>query len=276
MTFRRLVLSVCFSVCLVVTSHGVAHVPKPQKIVSLSPAVTEILCAIGAQPEIVGITDACDYPDSVKSVAKTGPFLSPQIEVVVGMNPDLIITMGFEDSAYTERLKKTYLKTLWIPSPKSVEDIYQAIFRIGQTSRHTDAAVKLVNRLKRQVAYVTSANIRTKPSAMVVIWGSPVMVASKYTFISDMLELCGGKNVVDSFQPYPKLNAESILAYNPSVIFVTDPSFILQLKQLPGLSSVDAVKHNRFVVLDPNVVSRPGPRFVYGMLQIQRELKKLK
>jgi iron complex transport system substrate-binding protein len=249
-----------------------AQLERPLRIISLSPAVTEILCALGEESHIVGVSSACDYPESILKKPKTGPFLSPQIETVLQLKPDLIITMGFEDSASTEQLKKTYLKTLTIPSPRSIEDIYQAIFLIGQATKRTKEALNLVRRLKSMVGMLSAGRSRLNPhKTLILVWGTPLIAASQHTFISDMVEKAGGKNVLDTLQPYPKLNPEMLYALNPDYIIVTDPSFVPIITQLPGLASLDAVKQKRILVMDASLFARPGPRFVLGLAALQRE-----
>jgi len=254
-------------------SRTVEIAARPEKIVSLAPANTEMLFAIGAGDRVVGVTSYDDYPAEVKDIAKVGDFAGPNIEAVAAADPDLIVaTTGVQADVITklEALGATVIAF----DPTTLDGVYSDITELGQATGEVDGAKTVVEDMKSQVAEVQKAVAGTKTeSAFVEIGQNPLFTAGSGTFIDELINKAGGTNIVTEagYVPY---STEQLVKADPAVYMATlgsmsDPA---ELEKRAGFGDLSAVKAGRVYVLDDNLVSRPGPRVVLGLKTIAEAL----
>ncbi|PKQ16283.1 MAG: ABC transporter substrate-binding protein [Actinobacteria bacterium HGW-Actinobacteria-7] len=254
-------------------SRTVEIAAQPQRIVSLAPANTEILFALGAGDRVVGVTSYDDYPAEVADIAKVGDFAGPNIEAVAAAKPDLVLaTTGVQADviAKLEALGATVIAV----DPQNLDALYADIAEIGQATGTTDKASKTVSDMKAQAdqirADVASAE---KTTVFVEIAQSPLYTVGSGTIIDELVTIAGGTNVVteSGYVPY---STEQVVKSNPAVYMATKGSMSdpKQLAKRAGFKSLDAVKNGRVIILDDNLVSRPGPRIMEGLKQIAQGL----
>lgn len=255
------------------TSRSVTIAAKPERIVSLAPANTEILFAIGAGPRVVGVTTYDDYPAEVSSIEKVGDFVSPNFEKIAAAKPDLVIaTTGVQADAIKklEDLGATVIAV----DPQSLEALYADITEIGQATGDTAGAEKTVADMKTSVADIEKLVSATeKTTAFIEIGQNPLYTVGSGVLLDELVRVAGGTNVVTEagFVPY---STEKLIKSDPQVYLATkgsssDPSAITSRAGYKGLQ---AVKGGHIVILDDNLVSRPGPRIVEGLKQIAQGL----
>ena len=246
---------------------------EPQRIVSLAPANTEILFAIGVGDRVVGVTSYDDYPAEVAEIAKVGDFAGPNLEAVAAAKPDLVVaTTGVQADviAKLEELGATVIAV----DPTTLDGLYEDISEIGQATGEVSGAEKTVAAMKADVAAVERAIAGANPvTAFVEIGQNPLFTVGSGTLIDELVKIAGGKNIVGEpgYVPY---SAEQLVKADPAVYMATkgsmsDPS---QLEQRAGFGGLSAVKNDRVVILEDNYVSRPGPRAVLGLKQIAEAL----
>ncbi len=254
-------------------SRTVEIATKPQRIVSLAPANTEILFAIGAGDRVFGVTSQDDYPAEVADIDKVGDFAGPNIEAVAAAKPDLIVaTTGVQADVITklEELGATVIAI----DPTTLDGLYEDITEIGQATGEVAGAEKTVAGMKADVASVEQAVANEEPvTAFVEIAQNPLFTVGAGTLIDEFVTIAGGQNIVaePGYVPY---SAEQLFKADPEVYMATlgsmsDPA---QLEQRAGFGELSAVKNDRVYVLDDNLVSRPGPRAVLGLRQIAEAL----
>lgn len=247
----------------------------PQRIVSLTPSVTEILYALGVEDRIVGVTSYCNYPEAARFKPKVGEYANPSLEVLAAMQPDLLFMAA--DNSSPELLAR--LEALNIPVyiayPRSVGETAALIRNMGDLLEHQEVAEALASELDRSVecARILTQN-RPRVRVLCTVMTQPLVVAGRHTLLDNLVELAGGENVVPSgANRYPTWGIESVLAANPDVILISphpgqsDPSAIY--RQWPQLK---AVQGERLVTIEADWIQRPGPRLAIGLAAMTKAL----
>ena len=242
---------------------------EPGRIVSLAPANTEIAFALGLGDKVVGVTTYDDYPAEVTSIAKIGDFASPNLEAIAAAKPDLVLATSGVQAEMVTKLEDLGA-TVVVVDPQNIAGVYADIERVGKITGASAQAGELATAIKADVEAVRKAVAGAAPvTAFVEIGQNPLFTVGTGTLIDELVALAGGTNVVT--QPgYVGYSAEQLIAADPQVYLATkgsmsDPS---ALKGRAGFDKLAAVRSGRVVILDDNLVSRPGPRFVEGLRQI--------
>lgn len=254
-------------------SRTVTIAAKPQRIVSLAPANTEILFAIGAGKRVVGVTTYDDYPAEVKDIAKIGDFAQPNFEAIAAAKPDLVLaTTGVQADAIKklEELGATVIAV----DPTTLDAVYADIAKVGEATGDLEAADGLVSDMKASADEIARA-VSAEPtvSTFVEIGQNPLFTVGSKTLLDELVRAAGGVNVVT--QPgYVPYSVEQVVKANPQVYLATKSSGgdAATIAKRAGYSSMAAVKNGRVVILDDNVVSRPGPRIIEGLRLIAEGL----
>lgn len=246
---------------------------EPKRIVSLAPANTETLFALGLGDRVVGVTSYDDYPAQVSSIAKVGDFQGPNVEAVAAAKPDLILATSGVQADVVKKLEALGA-TVVVIDPQTLDGVYTDIARVGELTGAQDAAAKLVASMKSSVAEVVKAvSAEPRASTFIEIGQNPLYTAGTGTLMDELITLGGGTNVVT--QPgYVSYSTEQLIKANPQVYLATkgsssDPAAIAKRA---GYGKLAAVTGNRVYILDDSLVSRPGPRIVDGLKQIAAAL----
>ncbi|WP_309492925.1 cobalamin-binding protein [Candidatus Hecatella orcuttiae] len=248
----------------------------PERIVSLAPSTTEILFALGLGDKVVGVDTYSDYPPEAADIEpKVGGFANINIEVVVGLEPDLVLATGGVQEKFVERLEELGITVIAL-SPQDMEDILNDIILVGEATGREEAAEKLVEELRQRIAAITEKTEaiprEERPKVYYEVWHDPLMSAGPGSFAHSLIELAGGVNIFeDAATKYPEVSLETVLSRNPDVIIITPPDAPMpgvspeELKARPGWSEIEAVKNDRIYQIHPDLLSRPGPRIVNGL-----------
>ena len=258
----------------------------PQRIVSLAPSNTEILFALGLDDRIAGVTDFCDYPEKAKLKPSVAGYMTPDIEKLVTIAPDLVLAESIHEKTVLPALEKAGLPVL-VLSASTIDEIISNIKLVGQVTGSSAAASQLTGQLSVRIKAITlktdqlSANKR--PRVMYVIWYDPIWTMGGKTYIDDLISKAGGTNIFSTdFESSRIVSPESIVSKNPQVLIVTGMATSAEataenLKKLDWMQATDAIKNNRVYKLsDANLVERPGPRVVDGLEEVSGLLGTLK
>jgi len=253
---------------------------KPQRIISLAPANTEILFALGLDEEIVGITDYCNYPpEKVVSKEKIGGFATPNMEKIVSLNPDIVFATSGVQKQAVERLEELGVK-IYVLEAETVENLLAEIKNVGKLTGKSQQAQELTAALATRVKIVQDkvANLSSdqKPKVFLEIWHDPLWTAPTKTLIYQVIELAGGRHAVSiegDWNQVTTVDPESVIDANPDFILLaftgSDPAAVYKL---PGWSAVSAVKDRKVFSIDSDIISRPGPRIIDVLEQIAKIL----
>ena len=237
-----------------------ATIPShPQRIVSLRPNLTELLFALGAGNRVVGVTDYCVWPDEAKNLPKIGSYLFPDLEKIMALQPDLVVTNKESSTArFVEKLQETGIPVM-ILETRHVEDIYRTIATFGELLDLQQSATALQQSIKSAFLKVRNATKDQKPkTALIVIQRRPLIIAGRNSYFNEILEAAGAWNAAADLKvPYPQISMEEVIAWQPDVILDIDPNS--SEASWTGYSNIPAVRNEQIYLLSPNLF-RPGPR----------------
>jgi iron complex transport system substrate-binding protein len=245
----------------------------PERIVSLAPANTEILFAIGMGDALVGVTTYDDYPPEVESIPEVGDFVTPNMEAISAAEPDLVLgTTGIQEDVIS-RLEDLGIAVVAV-DPQDLEEVFAAIEMVGDACGRDAEASAITEEMRAELSGIDEAvgDIEAV-ECFVEIAQEPLFTAGSGTLIDDLVTAAGGRNVVTE-EGYVAYSAEQLLQHDPAVYLATlgsmsDPS---ELQDRPGFDTLEAVREGRVHVLEDNLVSRPGPRIVEGVRTIDEAL----
>jgi iron complex transport system substrate-binding protein len=242
---------------------------EPERIISLAPGHTETLYALGLGDRVVGVTAFCNYPAEAAEKTQVGDFAGIDLELVVGLDPDLVLASTLHMGDVVPALQEHGIAVV-VATPESVLEVLTTIDLIGQITGRQGAAQALVAALRERIDAVQQA-VQDAPRPT-VFWelGAELFTVGPGSFVDDLITLAGGENVAaDADSPWPQLSVETIILKDPQVIVLADHNYgetAEMLKERPGWAEIDAVKQGRVIeITNDDIVSRPGPRIVEGL-----------
>ncbi|MEN3340098.1 MAG: cobalamin transport system substrate-binding protein, partial [Acidobacteriota bacterium] len=243
----------------------------PTRIVSLIPAVTETLFAIGAGPEVVAVSSFDKYPPQVAKLQRVGALLDPDVERILSLHPDLVIVYGSQTDLRAQ-LARAGIPT-YVYSHAGLADVTATIRDVGIRVGRRDAAITLADAVDRQIDAVRARVAGLpRPPTLVVFERERLTLRGIYAsggigFIHDMLDAAGGANVfADVKREAVQATTELILARRPSIIIELRSSVITEaergreLATWSALAAVPAVRAGRLYLFADQRMSIPGPR----------------
>jgi iron complex transport system substrate-binding protein len=245
----------------------------PQRIVSLAPANTEIVNGLGLFKRIVGVTTYDDYPAGVKDVAKMGDFTTPNLEAIAAAKPDVILVTGGVQADVLSKLEAIGAKVV-VVDPQNLEGVYKSIRLVASILAVPAEGEKVVTKMQAGMTDIRAAVSAERPvSAFIEIGWNPLYTAGPGTLLDDLLTQAGGTNVVTQ-KGYVGYSVEQLVKDQPSVYLGTVSSIgaTSTLNGRPGYSAIAAVSAGKVFRLTDDLVSRPGPRLVQGVLEMAKAL----
>jgi iron complex transport system substrate-binding protein len=247
----------------------------PERIVSTAPSITELLYALGLGNRVVGVTRFCRYPPEAQLKPKIGDYISPNLEAIAALRPDLVIIQT-NPIHLADQLARLKVRVLEI-NQENIGAIYKSIHDVGAATSTEHAAAQLSDSLLDGLG-----KIRNRVSAlprvrmMFVIGRSPnrldgLVVAGRASYLNEVIEVAGGENVFrDAMAAYPQVSLEEVMARNPEVIVdmgdmsdtigVTEEhkrNVVALWNRVPTLA---AVKQHRVYAVASDIFAVPGPR----------------
>ncbi|HHV26425.1 MAG TPA: cobalamin-binding protein [Tissierellia bacterium] len=248
---------------------------EPERIVSLAPSHTEILFSLGLEDKIVGVTSFCDYPEEAKEKDKIGDYEGINIEKVIELEPDLVVQYGKGDKEINNKIKEAGIPIVSY-EPESVDGVIDTINEIGKITGKEEKAKKITDDMKAKKDEIVD-KVKDEKSVKVFyeIWHEPLTAAGPGSFMDELIKLSGGENIAkDAEGEYPNFDQEQLIERNPDVYLAAeDPEKTVEsIKTRPGYETINAVKNDKVYLLEPNIVSRPGPRIVEALELVAKAL----
>lgn len=254
---------------------------EPERIVSLAPSNTEIVCALDACDLIVGVTDFDDYPPEVADVDSVVTMAQVDVEAVVATEPDLVIAAGNELTPTTviEQLTGLGLAVMTL-YPESLDEIYADIELVGRALARDDAARTLVEDLESRVEAVQTAVAdleRPRTFYEVGVFEGAIYTAGAGSFLASLIEMAGGEPISGD-ELSTSIELEDLVAADPELILLGDASYdptitAESVAARPGWAAMTAVAAGRVVpVAEDIVITRPGPRIADGLEALARAI----
>ncbi len=246
----------------------VTLVQPAKRIISLAPHVTELLFAAGAGQHIVGAVSYSDYPDAAKKLPRVGAYNAFDLEAIVALKPDLVV--AWESANPAAALEK--LQALSIPvfysEPRRLEDVASSLERFGKLAATEDVAKTASAAFRKKLVALRAKYSTKKPvSVFYQVWHQPLMTINGEHIISQVIELCGGRNVFSDLPTLaPKISLEAALQKDPEVIVAGNSAL-----NHPGWkddwkrwSDLRAVKNGHLFYVNPDIIQRHTPRILQG------------
>jgi iron complex transport system substrate-binding protein len=251
----------------------------PERIVSISPSETETLFALGLGDRIFGVSDVCDYPAEALKKPKMGSIVKPNEEALLASNADVVVTGVSMKTPAVEQLRSLKVNVFKV-EPKTMDDVMSNMLLFGQIFNKQDQAEKLVAAMKADRQKVTDAvkDLKPEEKKRVLMEFAPGWTVGKDEFMDELITLSGGINIYGDTKSYSQLNEEKVIAANPQVILyplnmIDDKSkktLDQIIKERGGWEKIDAIKNNKVVGVDKDIISRAGPRMTQALVDIAK------
>ena len=240
--------------------------PPPQRIVSISPSVTEMLYGIGAWPQVIAVSQYCTYPDDVKNKPRVNGWDKTNLEQLMALKPDFVIGVDAQAPFLLDKLDGLGVRSLFVKN-QSLADILASMGEIGRAIGHEQEAAELAAQTRRELDAVRAvvAN-RPRPRVLCVVDRVPgtirdLYAATRGSYFDELISIAGGDSIAPpADQGYGKITKEAVLTLNPEVIidmiqgskgnFGEDPIAVWN-----ELAEVQAVRAKRiYSMTDPSVI----------------------
>ena len=249
---------------------------QPERIISMAPANTEILFALGLGEKVVGVTNICNYPPQVQEKEDIGDYDNPNLERIIELEPDLILASHGNPTELIDQLEELNYAVVGL-NPKNVDDIISSIGMVGKITGKVKEAARLTEEMEKRIEAVLSktSNLveNNRPKVLYVVWYKPLWTAGSGTFIDELIQKAGGINIAGDIAGWPQMNLETVLEKNPQVVIVGEghPGGLVEtVKSEEVLWITDAFKYNQIYIIDADIVSRTGPRIVDALEEMAK------
>lgn len=275
MAARPQKLAACIVACLAVVGQGFSpagQISPAKRIVSLVPALTEILFAIGAGPQVIAVSSFDDDPPEVMKLPRVGALLDPDMERILSMRPDLVLTYGSQSQLDTQ-LAASGIRTFSYRHG-GLADIFPTFRTLGELTGHSAEAARVTADIERRLTAVRDrVKGRPRPKTLLIMGREPrslrqVNASGGLGFLHDLLELAGGQNVfADIRRQAVQASTEMLIARAPEVIVELHYSREMEADDIESerqawqrLTVIPAVKGKRVHLLAGDHLVVPGPR----------------
>ncbi|PIE70967.1 MAG: cobalamin-binding protein [Deltaproteobacteria bacterium] len=249
-----------------------------KRIVSMAPSVTELVFALGSGDRLVGATRYSDYPPEAEALPKIGSYVHLDLERILSLRPDVCIgTKDGNPKAVIDRLEALQVPVFAV-NPVSFETVMASIHLVAVVLDVPDRGERLVQSMTDRIRAVDArvAAVSSRPGVFLQIGMAPIVSVGSPTYLNELIERAGGRNVAAGPTPYPRYATEQVLALRPDVILVSSMA-----KGTPGAAEaaaedwrrwkgLPAAENNRVMIIDSDRVDRPGPRMVSGLETLMR------
>src|SRR6266702_5976936 len=249
------------------------HAPA-RRIVSLSPAVTELLFALGAGDRVVGRTTWCDFPPAARAVPSVGDGLNPNIEAVAGRRPDLVVLYRSPlNGTAARQLERLGIAAVLVQQDR-LEDVGRAARLLGRLAGVEASGDSLAASIERLLANPPAAS---HVSLAFVVWDNPPMVIGGGSYLDELATLAGARNVFhDVGTSSAVVSIETIAARDPDVLVTLVDSGAPRLPAFAARrewQAPRAVRERRLVMLTGSLFGRPSPRAAAAVAELRRQLE---
>ncbi|MGI6097134.1 MAG: ABC transporter substrate-binding protein [Dethiobacteria bacterium] len=241
-----------------------------KRIVSISPASTEIVFALGLGENLIAVTDYCNYPEEALAKDKIGDYSNPNLEKIMAMEPDLVLADSWHKEVVL-RLEDLEVSVL-VLVPESIEEIYEALEMIaaaaGAVERCEELKAEMTERLSAIAEKLSSLDEEDKVRVYYEVYSDPLMSIGNQSLIHEIITLARGKNIfADIDDNYPVVSAEVVAEREPQIILYpayhgSEEIVLGSLQERPGWGGLPAIKEGRIHGVDEDKFSRHGPRVV--------------
>jgi len=251
------------------------------RIISVAPSITEILFALGAGDQVVGVTNYCNFPEAAKAKPKIGGYTTPSLEAILALRPDQVFMMKNRPDV-AQKLRQTRIDVVEL-QPEDLAGVYESIRVISEKIGVPARGRALIQSIQKELQEAATTNIGPKPKVLFIVGRTPGTVADLTgvgpgSFLSELIELAGAENILaDATVTYPKVNIEDVIQRNPDVIIdmghneMVTASEKQAVKQLwKKYSFLRAVQRDAVFPISADYFVTPSPRVVLAVRDIRK------
>jgi iron complex transport system substrate-binding protein len=239
-----------------------------QRIISLSPHITETLFSVGAGDRIVATVQFSNYPEAASAIPVIGSFSEISYESLLSLDPDLVIVWASGNGEEIIARIRSLGLTVYLDEPRQIEDIARSLRRFGVLTANEDIAGRAAEDFLNRLAILRARELAGEPLRVFYeVWNEPLTTLNGEHLVSDIIRLCGGENVFSDAIPLaPVISTESVLAADPQLIVVSGmdeerPEWLDEWRQWPGLTAAEI---NQLRFIPPDLLQRNAPRIIQG------------
>ncbi len=252
--------------------------PSPRRIVTLMPSLTEVVFALGLGRRLVGVAQYSDYPPAAKRLPRVGSYVSPNLERIVALAPELVLASKDGNPAWmVDRLAAMGI-AVYVTAPGRPQDLPASLARLGRVCGAPAAGRVLARRLEQSFRRVARRLKGVRPVPVLMVIGShPLISVGRGTINHYLVRMAGGRNIAAAAPGrWPKLSLEYVLQARPRVVVVSTMERGQHLRavmdywrSLPGLAGNPGY---RVASIQSDLIDRPGPRLGTGLVTLARIL----
>lgn len=250
-----------------------------QRIVALAPHTVENAFAAGAGDKLVGAVSHSDYPEAARDIPRVGSYQAWSLESIIAQQPDLVLMWGSGNGLDGLPTLERLGIPVYVSEPRRLEEIPRTLRAIGLLAGTGEVAEQRANAFERELKRLRREYGREQPvSVFYEVWNKPLQTLNGEHYISDVIALCGGRNVFDDADYLaPKINVEAVLARDPQVILASGmgaarPEWLDEWQAYPHLR---AVRNRALFFIHPDLLQRPTTRLLQGARTMCEQLATL-
>jgi iron complex transport system substrate-binding protein len=245
---RALAVAILLLLLLPLTAFGEG------RIISLSPQITESIYLLGAEQSLVAVTELCLRPKEARRLTRVGTPSRPDIEKIVSMAPSIVLAAREGTPPwYVDRLKRLGIETRYLARPKDLDGLCANFLDLAGIVGRRNEADRIIREMKSRLQPVLKTPV---PTVFWQVGAEPLVGASSASLANEIIRWAGGKNIIDTQAPYPRLNREEVVTRRPDVIVLMDMGYNVEAEKGRWRRHLEQV---RFLVVDAYAVASPTP-----------------
>jgi len=247
----------------------------PHRLICLLPSVVDDVYALGAGSDVIAVSDYTKYPSEAARKPSIGIPLTPSIETIVSLHPDLVIASADSNREETIRQLEQVGVTIFVLNPHGIEGILSSISSLGEAIGREDAATHLVSQLRDRLDAVRS-RVKDKPvlTVFLPIWYDPIITIGKHAFITEIIAAAGGKSITEEIpQEWPQISLETMIERKPDALVLVQGSrmSIADVENRPGWKTLTAIRNHHVYIVDDRM-ELPSPVAFDALEDLARQL----
>lgn len=234
---------------------------RPERIVSLGPAITEGIFLLGAGDRLIGVTDYCIKPSEAQKKEKVGSVIDINIEKIYSLRPDLVIATSLTDRRAIERLRRLGIRVEEFGLARNFGELCENFIRLGRLIGRKREAMEIVKRAEEELKRIKDAiKGLPQPEVLIQVGSKPLFTMTGDSFVNDLIEFAGGVNIARDSKS-GLWSREMVIEKDPDVIIITTMGVDAQAEIREWLKFTDmkAVKNKRIYIIDSYKIGSPTP-----------------
>ena len=254
----------------------VALPDDPQRVIALAPSITEIVFAIGQGRRLAGVTQFSDYPKEAQAINKVGTYVHLDLERIVALKPDLCIAVKDGNPKDVVAMLQSLGIAVYAANPVNLDSVIDTIVGLGDILGAQEKARCLADDMRRRIRAVKTrvSKAGARPGVFFQIGISPIVSVGTPTFIHEIIETAGGRNLTAGPVAYPRYSSEQVISMAPEIIIITSMARQAIFEEVKAWweqwPSLPAVRNQKIFLQESNLFDRPSPRLVEGLELLAR------